>query len=291
LTLKIIQKQNKRMNTSRQTVLVTGASTGIGKSIVQYLAESGHQVFGSVRSAEDAKSLEELHPGIVALRFDVTDEAAIKNALAVVQEKRNVNQPFSLINNAGIAVPGPLEDLPLHDLRRQFEVNVFGVLRVTQIFLPLIRESQGRIINMSSVAGLMTSPFLGAYSASKFALEALSNALRHELSEQNVKVLLIEPGLIQTPIWEKGLTSPTSQVSAHYQIPLKRFMRSIERRLKGALSTDAVTDAVACALFEEDPPVRQVVASLAMRLQIEIGSRLPTKIADRLLLQDLFKQK
>lgn len=276
------------MSTPLQSVLITGASTGIGRAIALDLARSGHQVFASVRKAEDGADLEKSDANIIAVLFDVTDEDALQKGLKVVRERLLPERCFSLVNNAGIAVPGPLEDIAPAEFRRQFEINVFGAMRVTQVFLPLIRETKGRVVNMSSVSGLMTPPFLGAYSASKFALEALSDALRRELGAQGVKVLLIEPGLIQTPIWNKGLNAPKDFVSEPYRKAIDRFMRSIERSVKTALPVDFVTDAVRRALLEDDPPARQVVASITTRLQLELAGRLPSKWADRFFVKYLF---
>jgi len=276
------------MATPLQSILVTGASTGIGRAIALDLAEEGHQVFASVRKPEDATALESANKNIIGLLFDVTDEAGVQKGFRAARERREAGRPFSIINNAGIAVPGPIEDIPLADLRRQFEVNVFGAIRVTQVFLPLVRENKGRIVNMSSVAGLVTTPFLGVYSSSKFALEALSDALRRELAAEGIKVLLIEPGLIATPIWNKGLEGPRPQISEHYQQPLGRFLRSIERSVKSALPVEVVSEAVRRALFEDEPPARQVVAALPLRLQIGLEKVLPTKWADKLMVKHLF---
>jgi len=275
------------------SVLITGASTGIGYALAVDLAKSNHQVFASVRKAEDAKRLEAENPNIIGVVFDVCDEAGIQAACKAIRSRLVSGQTFSLINNAGIAVPGPLESLPLNDFRKQFETNVFGVLRVTQVFLPLIREassSKGRIINMSSVSGRVTAPFLGAYSASKHALEAISDALRRELAHEGIKVLLIEPGLIQTPIWGKGEHTVEMPMAEQYRKPYQRFVKGMAKHIeRKALPVDLVTESVRRALFEDDPPVRQIVASVPMRMQIQINSLVPEKWMDRLIVRDLFK--
>ncbi len=282
------------MTTPRHSVLVTGASTGIGYAIATDLAKSGHQVFASVRKPEDAKRLEADQSNITPVIFDVCDEAGIQSAFKSISGRLAPDQPFSLINNAGIAVPGPLENLPLADFRRQFETNVFAALRMTQVFLPLIRETnrkKGRIINMSSVSGKMTTPFLGAYSASKFALEAISDALRRELGHEGIKVLLIEPGLIQTPIWGKGEASLNLAVSDQYQKPFQRFVKGVAKNVdRFALPVEVVNEAVRRALFEDHPPARQIVASLPIRLKVELGALLPSQWIDRLLVGDLFRK-
>jgi NAD(P)-dependent dehydrogenase (short-subunit alcohol dehydrogenase family) len=275
------------------SVLVTGASTGIGYAIAVDLAKSNHQVFASVRKTEDAKRLELENSNIIGVVFDVCDDAGIQAAYKTIRSRLVSGQTFSLINNAGIAVPGPLESLPLIEFRKQFETNVFGALRVTQVFLPLIREAssvKGRIINMSSVSGLMTAPFLGAYSASKYALEAVSDALRRELVHEGIKVLLIEPGLIQTPIWGKGEHTVEMPMDERYRKPYQRFVKGMAKRVeRQALPVDLVTESVRRALFEDEPPVRQIVASVPMRMQIQIGSLVPEKWMDRLIVRDLFK--
>src|SRR5829696_4681996 len=180
------------------TVLVTGASTGIGHATVLHLRELGFDPIAAVRKDEDAERLE--GPGLRTTRIDVTDAdqiAAAREALG--------DQPLAgLVNNAGIAVAAPVEFLPIDRLRQQLEINLIGQVAVTQAFLPALRRARGRVVNVSSIGGLVGLPLVGAYAASKFGLEGVSDSLRRELRAQGVDVILIEPGGVKTPIWKKG---------------------------------------------------------------------------------------
>lgn len=197
---------------TRGAVVVTGASSGIGWATALLLAHRGWPVFAGVRRGADAESLAAaagaigagalLHP----IALDVTDEASVARAAGEVEAAlaRRGGRLGGLVNNAGIAVAGPVEEVPLARLRAALEVNVVGAVATTQAFLPLLRAGRGRIVNVSSVSGRIAPPFLGVYAASKFALEALSDALRVELLPWGLPVVLVEPGPVATPIWDKG---------------------------------------------------------------------------------------
>jgi NAD(P)-dependent dehydrogenase (short-subunit alcohol dehydrogenase family) len=191
-------------------VLITGASSGIGYDAARELIANGYHVFGSVRKQADADRVQaELGAEFTPLLFDVTDHEAIKRAVPIVADKVGEYGLAGLVNNAGIAMAGPLKDLPLTDVKWQFEVNVFGLLAVTQAFLPLLGATKnaphppGRIVNISSVSGKFSFPFFGAYAGSKFAIEAMSDALRRELIIYGIDVIVIGPGSVKTPIWGK----------------------------------------------------------------------------------------
>lgn len=195
----------------QNSVVVTGASTGIGRAICDALIAEGWRVFGSVRKDADAAALKgALGQNFTPLIFDVTDADAIARGAETVRAALNGRTLNGLVNNAGIAVAGPLRYLPLDDLEHQLNVNLFGVLRTTQAFLPMLgadkafKGAPGRIINMSSVAGKIASPIMGPYSMSKHALEALSDSLRRELMMHGIDVVVIAPGAIKTPIWDKA---------------------------------------------------------------------------------------
>ena len=196
----------------KKTVVITGCSTGIGYHLAKAYLAKGYEVFGSVRKETDADKLRTELPGITPLLFDVTDEAAIQTAAKSVEEKLAGRYLDLLINNAGVAVSGPLMLLDMEEMRKQFEINVFGLLRVTQLFLPLLGavEKQlhppGKIINISSVAGQLVFPFLGPYAASKHALEALSHSLRRELLPHGIQVVIVGPSGIKTPLWKSSKT-------------------------------------------------------------------------------------
>lgn len=191
-----------------QTVLITGATDGLGKAAALLLAERGYRVFAAGRSAAkraqlDALAREKQLP-LETLEMDVCDDASVKAGVSTVQGKAGAIDV--LINNAGFVYAGAVEDLRLEDWRKQFETNVFGVIRVTQAVLPKMRERRkGRILMMSSVSGFVTPPTQGAYSASKHAIEAVANALRYELYPYGIETILIEPGYIVTNIQQTAL--------------------------------------------------------------------------------------
>ncbi|MBT4090612.1 MAG: SDR family oxidoreductase [Deltaproteobacteria bacterium] len=183
-------------------ILVTGASTGIGRAAVDSLAAGGFNVYACARKTRDLDELAGID-NVVPIELDVTDTDQINSALKFVQQKKS--GLFGVLNNAGIAEAGPLMDLDVKILRRQFEVNFFGVHEVTRAFFPLLLESKGRIVMMSSDSGFFATPFAGPYCASKFALEGYSDSLRRELIDFGVEVVLIQPGRVKTPIWDKGV--------------------------------------------------------------------------------------
>jgi NAD(P)-dependent dehydrogenase (short-subunit alcohol dehydrogenase family) len=199
------------MNAQRgaQTVLITGATDGLGKAAALLLAERGYRVFAAGRSAEKRAQLEaiakEMKLPLESLEMDVCNDRSVESAVAKVYQKAGSIEV--LINNAGLVYPGAVEDLCLEDWRRQFETNFFGVIRVTQAVVPQMRERRkGRILMMSSVSGFLTPPTQGAYSASKHAIEALSNALRHELYPFGIHTVLIQPGYIVTNIQSTAMS-------------------------------------------------------------------------------------
>ena len=199
------------MERTDRAAVVTGVSTGIGWSTAKVLCARGLRVFGSVRRQADAERLSaDFGPGFSPLIFDITDEPAIHRAAAQVDAALANSTLFGLVNNAGIAVPGPLLHQPIADFRRQLEVNLVAQLAVTQAFAPLLgadrtrRGRPGRIINISSVSGKIGAPFVGAYTASKHALEGMSDSLRRELMLYGIDVIVVAPGAIATPIWDKA---------------------------------------------------------------------------------------
>ncbi len=176
-----------------KTVLITGASTGIGEACALWLQDRGYRVFAGVRKSTDAEALQQKSKGhLTPVLLDVADEASIREAVQFVLTQEPKLE--GLVNNAGIAVAGPLEFVPLQELRRVLEVNVVGQVAVTQAFLPLLREARGRVVLMSSISGRVAAPLMGPYAASKFALEAIGDALRRELAPWGIEVSIIEPG-------------------------------------------------------------------------------------------------
>ncbi len=212
-------------------VLITGVSSGIGRGIARVLTAAGIQVYGSVRREEDARSFEaEFGAKARAVVFDLRDEAVIRVAAALVAAETDGAGLAAIVNNAGFAAPGPLEAIPLAAFREQIEIGVTGVLAVTQAFLPLLRsrrgDAPGRIITISSVGGATAMPFLGPYAAAKFGLEALSDSLRRELAVHGIRVVVIQPGGIATPIWTKASAADVGAFAeTPYAAPLAIFRR------------------------------------------------------------------
>src|SRR4249920_2929488 len=190
---------------NQMAVVVTGASTGIGAACALDCAGRGMTVFAGVRDHRAGEALAAKGgPSLLPITLDVTDESSIMRSVEMVQRVVGEGGLGGLVNNAGIVIGSPLEVIPLPQLRKQLEVNVIGQIAVTQAFLPVLRRARGRIVNMGSIAGRTTMPFLGPYSMSKFALEAMTTALRLELDTWGIEVSIVEPGAIATPIWEKS---------------------------------------------------------------------------------------
>jgi NAD(P)-dependent dehydrogenase (short-subunit alcohol dehydrogenase family) len=245
-------------------VVVTGVSTGIGEATVAVLIDAGYFVFGSVRREEDAeRPRARFGESFAPLLFDVTDAEAVQNAARKVEDRLQGRALAGLVNNAGVAYPGPLLYQPVEEFRRQFEINLTGQLRVIQAFAPLLGAGAarirplGRIINMSSVAGSLASPFLGAYAASKYALEGFSDALRRELMIFGVDVVIIEPGVIKTPIWDKAERADLSAYDKTVYGPsARRVQKWLVEQGRGGPPAELVAKAVLRALREPRPPAR-----------------------------------
>lgn len=194
---------SKNIENQNRWILVTGASTGIGLACVEYLSNRGFSVYAGVRNEKAMENLSKI-PNVVPIILDVTKPHEIQNAVALI--KQNKTGLFGLVNNAGIAVAGPLMEITDDDFQSQFNVSLFGVHRVTKALYPFLLESQGRIVMMSSDSGFFATPFFGPYCSAKFALEGYSDSLRREFCLTGIKVILIQPGRITTPIWDKGET-------------------------------------------------------------------------------------
>lgn len=190
---------------STRAALVTGASTGIGKATALLLARDGYTVFAGVRRASDGEAIRtEAQGELEPVLLDITDPEAIAAAVVTIRDGTRGRGIDALVNNAGSAHTGPLEFVELDALRRQFEVNLIGHVAVTQAMLPMLRQTRGRIVNVTSVGGLVATPFLGPYAGSKYALEAFSDCLRTELRPWGIRTIAVEPGSIATEIWTSG---------------------------------------------------------------------------------------
>jgi NAD(P)-dependent dehydrogenase (short-subunit alcohol dehydrogenase family) len=275
------------------TVVITGASTGIGEACALRLDKLGFCVFAGVRKDSDAQKLQQKgSQRLIPIFLDVTDANSI--AFAVETVKNTVgDEIFGLVNNAGIAVPGPLELLPIADFEQQIQVNVTGQLAVTQAFLGLLRQGRGRIVNMGSISGRSAAPFLGAYNASKFALEALTDVMRMELRPWGISVSIIEPGAIATPIWEKSFTqADTAKQNLSpsalnlYGHALTAVRKQVGILASKSISSDIVAEAVIHALTAEKPKTRYLIGQDA-KIGAFLKYLLPDRLYDRVILYSM----
>jgi NAD(P)-dependent dehydrogenase (short-subunit alcohol dehydrogenase family) len=273
-----------------KSVVVTGASTGIGWGCVKVLAGKGFHVFGSVRKQADADRLSrEFGASVTPLLFDVTDEAAVKEGARTVAAKLNGETLFGLVNNAGIAISGPLLHLDIAEFRQQLEVNLTGQLIVTQAFAPLLGASAdsmtarpGRIIMMSSVGGKTASPFVGPYNTSKFGVEGFSESLRRELMLYGVDVIVIAPGAVATPIWDKAdAIDITRYANTPYAKPLNAVKDYMIKLGKAGFPPERIGEAVYTALTIHNPKTRYVVTPEP--LTNWLGLVLPKRTMDNLV--------
>lgn len=278
-----------------RAVLVTGASSGIGEAVALELARRGYRVFAGVRNQGAADELsatndeDRANGGFIEpLMLDVTDLGQIAAAVRSVEAAPGADLA-GIVNNAGIAVAGPMEFMPIEDLRRQLEVNVLGHVAVTQAFLPLLRRSQGRIVFIGSISGHVSSRLLGAYSASKFALEAIADAFRRELAAWDLKVSVVEPGRIPTPIWSTSIDRARERLerlppeaTEYYQGMISRVLDGAKDASENGAAPAAVAAAVLRALTERRPRTRYFVGSDAHIVNV-LRRVLSDPLLDRLI--------
>ncbi|GAB4214674.1 MAG: SDR family NAD(P)-dependent oxidoreductase [Roseiflexaceae bacterium] len=278
----------------RGAVVITGVSTGIGRSTAQGLIARGLRVFGSVRSEADAARLSgELGPAFTPLVFDVTDEAAVRAGAALVRQELGGQRLLGLVNNAGIALAGPLMHQPVAEYHRQIEVNLVAPLIVTQAFLPLLGAdpelagAPGRIVNISSVGGRIAAPFIGAYAASKHGLEGFSESLRRELLLYGIDVIVVAPGAVATPIWEKAdQTDIGPYAGTAYAGPLQAFKRTMLTQGRRGLPPERITATIWEALTNPRPRARYAVVPQQL-LNWTLPRLLPVRLLDRLFARRL----
>jgi NAD(P)-dependent dehydrogenase (short-subunit alcohol dehydrogenase family) len=270
------------------TVLVTGASTGIGEATALHLKELGFDTVAAVRKDSDAERLGS--QGLRTVKLDVTDAATIAAARAALGD----GPLAGLVNNAGIAVAAPLEFLPLDQLRHQLEVNVVGQVAVTQQFLPALRAARGRIVNVSSIGGRVALPLVSPYNASKFALEAISDSLRRELRPHGVDVIVIEPGGVKTPIWGKG-NATADEIQQGMPPEAERLYGAMVAALRKetakieserGIEPREVAEAIGRALTAKRPRTRYLVGTDA-KVRAALATVMPDRVMDRAILRQL----
>ncbi len=270
---------------TRGNVVVTGTSTGIGRAAALRLASEGFSVFAGVRREEDGHALRNDAGGSVEpLLLDVTSAESIAAAASRIGDATGGGLA-GLVNNAGVAVAGPLEALPIEDFRHQIEVNLIGQVAVTQAMLPMVRAAKGRIVLISSIGGRLATPFMGAYHAAKFGLEAVGDSLRQELAPFGIEVVVVEPGTISTPIWNKG-ADRAKEAREHlapdaedlYGASLDQVEKVARRSNERGIPPEKVADIVLRALITSRPRTRYQVG-----LDAKVGTRIRRLAGDRLM--------
>ena len=275
---------------SQKSLVITGVSSGIGQALAVAFLKRGYRVFGSVRKSEDGAALASYGEQFVPLVFDVTDEGELLAAVEKVQDYLAGETLFGLINNAGINMLGPIAHQPMEQIRRVFEVNTFGMLSTTRAFLPLLGfqhahcQRPGRVVNISSVSGGYTVPFLGAYSASKHALEAFTQALRRELLAEGIHVCAIQPNFIKSKITAE--TTDTHLINTYQNTGIfpawQQFFKGIQQQIATADEPSIVVDAAAHALESNKPKTRY-----PLHPSWRISRWLPDKLFDKILFKGL----
>ncbi|WP_135210511.1 SDR family oxidoreductase [Vitreimonas flagellata] len=281
-------------NSLDRAIVITGASTGIGRAAVAKAVREGAHVFASVRKEADAESLRgEFGASVTPLLFDVADEVAVRAGAAQVSAALGAKRLYGLVNNAGIAVPGPLLHLDTDDLRRQFEINLFGVHNVTRAFADLLGADKdrtgkpGRIVMISSVGGRNGSPFVGPYSASKFALEGYSQSLRRELMLYGIDVIVIGPGAIATPIWDKAEGEDLKRFSnTDYAPAVERVADYMLAQGKQGLPPSDVGDLIWHCLSDPKPKVRYEILRKPL-MDAALPRMLPPRTVDNIIARRL----
>lgn len=274
--------------------VVTGASTGIGRAAVKVLTGHGWRVFAGVRKRADANSLrQEFGDKVVPLLFDVTEASAVRAAADEVRAKLGGQTLKGLVNNAGMGSGGPLMHQPLEEIRRVFEVNVFGAVTVSQAFIPLLGADKtlsgepGRIVNITSVGGRLAPPFIGDYVMSKHALEAFTDSLRRELMLYGIDVIAIGPGAVVTPIWDKAeKTDATPYAKTDYAPILKKFLDYFISEGRKGLPPERVGEAIYNALTASKPKARYAVVQKAL-VNWTIPRLLPKRTLDGIIAKQL----
>ena len=267
-----------------RTVLVTGASTGIGRATALRLDRAGWKVFAGVRREEDAQSLRaEGTANLTPLMLDVTDPGQIAAAAATIGERLD-----GLVNNAGAALPSPLETMPIDDFRRQVELNLTAQVAVTQALLPAIRTARGRVVFISSIGGRIAFPLTGAYHAAKFAIEAVGDVFRQELRPWGIEVAIVEPGSIDTPIWNRGeasadeIGSRSPQREALYGKAIAAYREVVKATAERGIPPEKVAATIEHALSAGRPKTRYLVG-IDAKVQARLKPLIPTRVFDRIV--------
>jgi NAD(P)-dependent dehydrogenase (short-subunit alcohol dehydrogenase family) len=278
---------------NKRWIVITGASTGIGKATALRLAGAGFSVIAGVRKAADAEWLCKEAPALQTAILDVTNPENIAELVARLPQLLGDAGLYGLVNNAGVVVAGPTESMTTAEWQRQYAINLFGPIALTAAMIPFLRQARGQIVNVSSIGGRFSVPFMSAYTSSKFAIEGWSDALRIELKPDGIEVVLVEPGAIATPLWEKG-TDQAAQILAQlppqlvprYADIVKKVTAASEKTAKRAIPPEQVAVAIEAALTASKPRTRYVVGTDA-KVQAMLKWLLSDRVLDRLLIKEL----
>src|SRR5215203_823326 len=275
-----------------RSVLVTGASTGIGRATALRLDADGWRVFAGTRDPADGESLRAAASDrLLPVTLDVTEPEQIAAAAELIGREAEGGLG-GLVNNADVAIPGPLETIPLEDFRRQIEVNLTAYVAVAQAMLPSIRRAEGRLVFLSSIGGRVAFPFGGPYHASKFATEAIGDVFRQELRPWGIKVAIIEPGSIDTPIWDRGqrksaeIEAKAPRTNLLYGAAIEKFRKVIEDTAERGIPPEKVANAIAHALESNRPKSRYLVG-LDAKVQARLKPLIPTSLFDKIVARQL----
>lgn len=287
-------------NQNIKNILITGVSSGIGLECAKIFISNKYRVFGSIRNNKDAERLSRIFGDdfFIPLIFDVRDESALKDSADIVRKKLNGSGLDCLVNNAGIAVSGPLMHVPIAEFENQLNVNVLGTMRVTQAFLPFLgacpelSNKPGKIINISSVSGKIAYPFVGPYAASKHALEAVSNIFRRELKVYGIDVIIIAPGSVETPIWEK---EPVADMFKKYADTawgaiIKNLATKIKSRQKNYLKAEYIAQKIWNICNKKRPAARYSIVKNYIRNWL-LPHIIPPRLLDYFIIREISKEK
>ena len=267
------------MSDNSKIILITGASSGIGKASAEYLANQGHTVYGTSRFPGSYPKPNDY----TILQMDVTDVDSIQTAVnQIIEDKGKIDV---LINNAGVHVAGSIEDTPIEKSKEQLEANFFGIHRMCKTVIPYMRQQQnGYIINISSILGVLSLPYQGFYSASKFAIEGMTEALRFEVLSFGIKVCLVEPGDVHIEPAHRRWKTPLSAESPYYS-PFKRMMNIVERDEDHGISPDKIAHLINNIIKKDNPKLRYTVGAIDQRLSALLKRLLPNRVFDWILMK------
>lgn len=271
---------------AKRCILITGAASGIGKATVLLLAERGYGVYATYATDKSQAELDKLRGvgGIETFKLDITNDADVANAVSFIEEKEI--DLIALINNAGVFSPGPLMEYPIERMMEQYNVNVFGTHRLTKALFPLLLKSKGRIVNISSVAGFVATPFSGPYASSKHAIEGWSDSLRRELMPLGVKVIVVQPALIDTPLWDRDIQGRIERYrgSIFYDANRKKLEHEMAEAKMRGIKPEVVAEAIFQAVTEPNPKPRYLVTNHPV--QHRLAKLLPDALLDRLVVKE-----